>query len=127
MPKITLLTGSLLIVLGILSYVLTGMESKTALIPAIFGIVYVILGALGYKDNLRKHVMHVAAALALISLFPTFKGTINAIKLITGAAVEVARPAAAYAQGLMFLISLTFLILCIRSFVIARLMRKSST
>ncbi|MDK3161971.1 hypothetical protein QPK87_36305 [Kamptonema cortianum] len=126
MPKITLITGSLLILLGILSYVLTGMESKTALIPSFFGILYVILGALGHKDNLRKHVMHVAAALALLSLFATGRGTLNAIKLISGAAVEVARPAAAYAMGIMFLISLIFLILCIRSFVIARLLRKST-
>ncbi len=123
MPKITLITGSLLVILGILSYVVTGMQSATALIPSFFGVIFVILGALGFKENLRKHVMHAAAALALISMIATFKGgVLGGITLLSGG--EVARPPAAISMGIMFVICLIFLILCIRSFVVARLLKK---
>ena len=42
MPSTTRLFGLILIVLGIASYVVTGRTSVTALIPAIFGAVFVI-------------------------------------------------------------------------------------
>ena len=126
MPKITLITGFLMIILGAASYILTGRQSMTALIPACFGIPFMILGALGYKDALRKHVMHAAATLSLISMIATFKGTLNAFKLLGSSAAEVARPEAAISMSIMFTLCLIFLILCIRSFVVGRLLKKQA-
>ena len=95
------------------------MQSATALIPSFFGVLFVAFGALAHKENLRKHVMHAAAVLALVCLGATFKGgVLGGITLLSGG--EVARPPAAISMGIMFVICLIFLILCIRSFVMAR-------
>jgi hypothetical protein len=67
-PRITLLVGVLLIIVGVFFYYLTNMVSWTALIPAIFGLVFMILGQLAAVPGLRMHMMHVSAAVALIGL-----------------------------------------------------------
>jgi hypothetical protein len=67
-PRITLLVGVLLIIVGAFFYYLTNMASWTALIPAIFGLVFMILGQLAAVPGLRKHMMHVSAALALLGV-----------------------------------------------------------
>ena len=65
MPKITLIFSVLYIALGLAAFSLTGAVHKTALIPAYFGIVLLVLGLLGQKENLRKHVMHAALLVVL--------------------------------------------------------------
>jgi hypothetical protein len=60
--------GIVLILLGLASYVLTGRTSVTALIPAFFGAVFVILALVARNEPARKHAMHAAVALALIGL-----------------------------------------------------------
>ena len=70
-PKITIIYAIALIILGIGGYVSTGMASITALIPTFFGIVVLILGILAKKENIRKHVLHVAMLLALIGIVAT--------------------------------------------------------
>ena len=44
------------------TYLATETTSKTPLIPAGFGIVFLLLGLLAFNDKLRKHVMHAASA-----------------------------------------------------------------
>lgn len=123
MPKISLSFAALFILLGVLGYLLTGMQSVTALIPAFLGLLLALLGWLGLaRPALRKHVMHGAALLALIGIGGTFRGLLQAVSLAGGASVE--RPEAVIAQALMCVLSLLFLTLCIKSFVDARLLRK---
>lgn len=72
MPLIAILTGLESIFLGVVCAILAhqrGHSAPTALIPAYVGVVFVILGVVGFKESLRKHVMHVAAALALLLTF----------------------------------------------------------
>ena len=57
--------GLILIVLGLASYFLTGRVSVTALIPAFFGAVFVILALVARNESARKHAMHAAVALGL--------------------------------------------------------------
>lgn len=118
MPQITIAYSVLLIILGVAGYALSGAASVTALIPAFFGIVFFILGMVAMRENLRKHAMHGASALALLAILGTFGGVINAVKLVTGAEVE--RPAAAISQSIMLLLSAVFLGICVNSFIQAR-------
>ncbi len=119
MYKIAIWTGVILTILGVGGYLLSGGVSPTALIPAAFGVLFIILGFLARKESLRKHVMHVAALLSLLGIIGTFKGTIAAVTLLGGGTVE--RPQAAVAQAVMAITCAVFLLLAIRSFVNARL------
>jgi hypothetical protein len=118
MPIITIVFGGLLFVLGVASYVLTGRQSVTALIPAAFGLVFEVLGLLARKPNLRKHAMHGAAALALIGFVATVRGVLQAITLAQGGTVE--RPQAVIARAIMSVLCLVFVALCVNSFIAAR-------
>lgn len=117
MPSKTLLCGTLLIALGAVGY---GMQdpdhhSRTALIPAGFGVVFILLGLLARKDNLRKHAMHFAAALGLLGFLA------NVILLLLKAARgELTVSLAPICQALMAVICAVFVGLCVHSFVQAR-------
>lgn len=125
MPAMTIGCGVLLIVLGASFYVGTGSEHFTALIPAFAGGVFVLLGVLGFKDGLRKHVMHAAAALGLLGfLAGAGMGVPKLVKHLSGDPIE--RPAAALEQALMGLVCLVFVILCVRSFIAARRARRQA-
>ena len=113
--------GLVLIVLGVGFYFGTGQPSWTALIPAFFGLVLVVLGLLARQDRLRKHVMHAAAAIGLIGVVIPLVRLWPAIT--TG---EVKSQAAAIELGLMAGICLLFVVLCVRSFIVARRSRASS-
>lgn len=118
MPQITLFLGILLTVAGISGYLGSGMESITALIPAFFGIVFMLLGWLGYRDNLRKTLMHIASVLALLGLLGSMGGIVPFLSFLGGAEIE--RPLASGMQSLMALLCFIFLILAVKSFIDAR-------
>jgi len=122
MPKITLIFSTLYIALGLAAFFLTGAVHKTALIPAYFGIVLLVLGLLGQKENLRKHVMHVALLVALLALFGTARSLLKLPSAFDGTAE---RPFAIYAQAATAVLSIAFLALGIRSFIQARRSRSS--
>src|SRR5437660_1316301 len=73
MPGVTMVTGAVLAVIGWVVFDATGREHWTALIPAGLGVVLLALGALSFKEGLRKHTMHAAAALAALG-FLAFAG-----------------------------------------------------
>jgi hypothetical protein len=120
--KLSTSIGILMILLGVISYVVTGAASVTALIPAFFGIVFAGLGVLGTrKESMRKHAMHAALLLAILGLGGSFGGLISVIGVLGGGTLE--RPAAAYAQAVMALICIFFIVMGIRSFIEARKQR----
>jgi len=120
----TLFYGSFLVFLGLASYFLTGRQSITALIPTFFGLVVLPMGLLSVvKPAQKRHFLHVAAALSLLGIAGTFKGLTGFFKMMAGA--EVLRPEATLAQAAMCLVSIVYLVLCIRSFVQARILRKA--
>ena len=122
MPKITLIFSALYIALGLTAFFLTGAVHKTALIPAYFGIVLLVLGLLGQKENLRKHVMHAALLVALLALFGTARSLLKLPSAFDGTAE---RPFAIYAQAATAVLSIAFLALGIRSFIQARRSRSA--
>lgn len=117
MPSTSVFCGALLIIIGIGGYIYgmaTGSASPTALIPAAFGVVLVLLGYFaGKKENLRKHLMHVAVLLGLLGFLASGGRLASKLSQITLSAAFIS-------QILMALICLAFVILSVRSFIEAR-------
>jgi len=124
MIGLTMGVGVVLTLLGVIGYFASGGASVTALIPAGFGILFLILGFIGRNVTLRKHAMHGAAVVSLIGLVATFSGFLKVFSLIGGETLE--RPQAVIAQAVMALLCLVFLIFAVRSFIQARRTRQSS-
>lgn len=124
MPLMTIVYAALLIILGVVGYFATGQTSITAMIPAFFGVVVLVVGLIALKDNLRKHAMHAAAVLGLLGIIGTFSGLTKIPTLIGGGDLE--RPQAVASQAIMALLSLAFVLLCIKSFMDARRNRSAT-
>ncbi len=112
-----------LILLGFIAYFGFGRTSMTALIPSLFGALMLVCGLLAQKENLRKHIMHVAILFALIGLIGSFPGVRGLFKMLMGE--NILRPTAAIVQSTMFFILLIYIILSVRSFILARKSDKS--
>lgn len=119
MAKISFLFGALLIALGAASYWAAESKAVTALIPAFFGIIMLILGGIASRGaTANKHAMHVAAMLNLLGAGAGLsRGIPNVIKYLAG---DHSVWLKALSQGGMGLLCLIFLVLCIRSFIAAR-------
>ena len=117
MPSIAIACGTILIIIGILGYingVVTDRTSVTALIPAFFGIVLLILGLMARtKENLRRHLMHAAVIVALL-------GFIAPLARLLPNIGDLQYSAAVVSQVSMALVCLLFVVLAVRSFIEAR-------
>lgn len=113
MASTTRTFGLILIVLGLAAYFLTGRVSVTALIPAFFGAVFVILALVARNESARKHAMHAAVALGLLG----FLGTLRVVPLVMRG--ELMRPAV-LAQLAMMILMAVYVALGVRSFKAAR-------
>lgn len=120
MAKMTITFGTLLILLGFIGYEAPGVHSLTALIPAGFGLVLVILGLLARTENQKKRmiVMHIAVTVGLLGFLGTVRGIYEFIRMQTGHPVLL--PAMVETQALMSLMMLAYVLLCVRSFIEAR-------
>ena len=121
MPSTSIFFGFLLILLGVFGYgygMLNGNASPTALIPAIFGVLLIVFGALARsRENLRRHLMHAAVVVGLLGFLATVSSFFKIPALLAGTAE---RPAAVITQAVMAMICLVFVILCVKSFIDAR-------
>jgi hypothetical protein len=129
MPKLTLVYGLLLVLLGVGAYVATrshGGNNMTALLPSIFGVPFLLLGVLCIaKPGLRKHLMHAAAGLALLL---AGMGLFMATKSLVTAGFDfsaLARPVATVAQAVLGILSVAFVLACVNSFIQARKARQA--
>lgn len=118
MPSIAINFGRVLILIGIAGYfygmMMSSYASLTALIPAAFGLVLLILGHIARaKENLRKHLMHAAVLVALLGFLASAGRLISKFS-------EISLSAAFISQIAMALTCLAFIILCVRSFIEAR-------
>lgn len=117
MPNTVINTGRLLILIGVIGYVISmanARTSVTALIPAFFGIVFLLLGYLARaKEGLRKHVMHGAVLLAIIGLLAVAGRLVSKIG-------EFSLTPAYIAQVVTALVFLGFIVMAVRSFISAR-------
>lgn len=117
MPATAILFGRLLILLGIIGYgygIYSGAASFTALIPAIFGLILMVLGHIASsKESLRKHIMHAAVVVGLLGfLLPAGRilSTLGNFKFSFAAAMLI----------LMAVLCGAFVALCVKSFIDTR-------
>ena len=117
MAQTAIYCGVLLIAVGVIGYLYgmsVGHASPTALIPAAFGLLLAILGFIARaKDDLRKHIMHVAVIIGLIGF------VLPAGRLLMNLS-SIAMTAAVLSQLAMAVICLVFVILSVKSFIDAR-------
>jgi multisubunit Na+/H+ antiporter MnhF subunit len=118
MPRLTIVFALILVALGVGFWLGTGRQSATALIPAFLGVPMAALGLWAARRSARGVPMHIAVVLAVLG----FAGSVSGVpKLVTHlGGGEVARPEAVLAQSLMALVCLVYVILGVRSFVVAR-------
>ena len=128
MPQISILFGLLLTLLGLATYFaavlgwIAGRPSPTALIPAVAGVLLILLGALSFRPAMRKHMMHAAAMIALLGVIAP------AGRLISTATKRgISATPAVISELLMAILCAIFLILCVRSFVMARRARQQAS
>jgi hypothetical protein len=114
MPALTRTVGFLLILLGVSGYIGTGRASITALIPAIFGAIFLVLAMVARNPNARRHAMHAAVALALLGVLGTAPRIFAAISAGTAGRV------ATLAQIAMALALLVYVVFGVKSFIDAR-------
>ncbi|HEX9369578.1 MAG TPA: hypothetical protein VF897_01175 [Roseiflexaceae bacterium] len=109
MPNTTIGFGLALILQGIGGYVASGRASKTALIPAIPGLLLALLGVAGRREKLRVPAMHGALAVGLLGVGASFAG-----------ARRGGNPRARAARALMAATCGTYAGLGVRSFLAGR-------
>ena len=117
MPATTRLVGFVLIALGLIGYFATGRASVTALIPAFFGAILLILAFVARSESARKHAMHAAVALALVGLLGVIPRLLPALS-----GGDVARPAV-LSQLAMAIVLAIYIGLGVKSFIDARARR----
>lgn len=120
MTKLSIGTGSALILLGIVSYFATGQTSFTAFIPSGFGILILAMGILCRNEGLRMAAAHIAVVVALLGFLGGFGMAIP--KLAKGAELK----GSITAQLVMGAICLLYIIFAVRSFIAARKAQKGS-
>lgn len=120
MPQVGIVTGLLLIILGIVGYFMGGQTSWTAFIPAIPGVPLLISSAMALNPKRLKMAMHIAATFGLLGFLAPIgklagsiaKGTF-AMKLSTGSMM------------IMAALCGMFLFLCVKSFIDVRKAKKN--
>lgn len=124
MARTAMLFGVLLIALGLVGYFVPEKlgdvgpkgTSPTALIPAGIGAVLFICGLIvEFAPHLRKHVMHLAAAVGLI-------GALGGVMPLMRSEMDFSK-SSAVSGLLMIILCGLFVVLCVRSFVLSRIAR----
>src|SRR5215469_10999776 len=121
MAKLTIVFGILLIVLALIGFVSTGSTHPTALIPAALGLVFIFFGVMANTPDSKKRMlwMHISVTVALLAFLGTIRADIDSLRLSRG--VQFPHPAAVLEKAAMSLLSLIYVLFCIRSFINARL------
>lgn len=106
----TILNGLVLVALSLYGYLSSDTPSVTALIPAFFGLIFVISYPMMKKDN--KVVAHIVVLLTVLLIIALFKPLTGALGRDDQMAV--------IRVGIMLALSVVALITYVRSFIEAR-------
>ena len=110
----TIFLGAALIVLGVIVSIASDSASATSFIPSFIGIVFVIIGLVArVRPDLNHHLMHGAAALALLAIVGSLGSAIG----------RGAEGWALFAQIATIVLCGGYLALAVQSFRQARLTR----
>ncbi|MEX2533262.1 MAG: hypothetical protein WD360_04810 [Nitriliruptoraceae bacterium] len=119
--RLTLLTGGLLILIGVTAYGTAETTSLTALFPAVLGIVLATLGLIAIAPKFRRDAVHLAVLIGVLGIVAFFGNARHLPTLISGGVVE--RPQAVAVSALTLGVLIAYLTLSIRSFRRARRQR----
>jgi peptidoglycan/LPS O-acetylase OafA/YrhL len=125
MARVTLLFAVLLIALGLVSFLGTGSLHPTALIPTWFGLALGIGGllAISPSESRRKLLMHINVTIGLLGFLGAAVEAVRGYVHATSAGLapdQIALASKLTMSGLM----LIYVLLCVRSFINARLSGK---
>jgi uncharacterized membrane protein len=125
LAKLTLVFAVLLVALGLAGYIGTGSIHPTALIPAWIGLVLGLGGFLAISPNegRRKLFMHINVTVALLGFIGSAVEAVRGYVHATGADMAPDKIALASKVTLAGLL-LIYVVLCVRSFIAARRLRK---
>ncbi|MGD9723936.1 MAG: hypothetical protein AB7O59_20490 [Pirellulales bacterium] len=127
MHHVTIIFGLILSAIGLFGYFnsASASPSPTALIPTAFGVVLIVLGIVAHRASARMHAMHAAAAVGLIGFL--LAGGRGFMKLGSAASddLTISRPVRLIL--LMAIVCLTYVGLCVWSFISARRRRAGAT
>lgn len=125
MAKLTLVFAALLVALGLAGYIGTGSIHPTALIPTWIGLVLGICGflAISPSESRRKLFMHINVTIALLGFIGSTVEAIRGYVHAQSMGIQPDRIALASKTALAGLL-LIYVILCVRSFIAARRLRK---
>ena len=126
MAKLTIVFGILLVLIAVAGFVATGSSHPTALIPGLIGLFFVLFGALANTTDSKKRMlwMHISVTVALLTFLGLIKSDINVYQLAHG--VSFPHPIAIEEKAATSLLSLIYVLLCVRSFINARRQRSLS-
>ena len=124
MAKVTIAFGIVLILLGAVGFFATGSTHPTALIPAYWGVALTICGVIANSPSEKRRmlVMHIAVTVGLLGFLGS--GVMAIIETVKAHGGPLAHPAAVESQAAMAVICLVYVGLCVRSFIAARRGRK---
>lgn len=126
MSKITILFGFLLCAISVcILLVKQEVNSVSIFIPTFVGVPLILLGVLTLiRPSLRMHLMHAAVTIGLLGgLAALGRGVTQLIKVSRGDSPD---PTAAASVWSMTVLCLVYVVLCVRSFIAARIARKAS-
>ncbi|MDE3104574.1 MAG: hypothetical protein KGK08_05300 [Acidobacteriota bacterium] len=120
MSKLTQALGALLILIAVFSFMATGHTHPTALIPGIFGLLFVLFGAKASSPEAktRKLWMHIAVTLGLLGFLSTLPAVVDLIRMLRGVAFP--HPIAVEEKASLSILCGIYVVLCVRSFIAAR-------
>lgn len=100
--------GLVLVVLGVVAYILTEFASVTALIPSIFGVLFVVLGWAGIDASRRLPVVYGLGLVALLGFGGSAQGLVDVGTIAIGGTVD--QPIAAGSQVAMAICCLVVIV-----------------
>jgi hypothetical protein len=120
MAKVTISLGIVLILLGVVSFVATGSQYPTSLIPVAVGLILSIFGFLSLTEDAKKRMlyMHIAVTIGLLGFLGTGWSIVNYFQMLGGRVFPY--PIAVEEKAAMAAILLFFVLLSVRSFIAAR-------
>jgi hypothetical protein len=122
--KHAIVAGSVLIALSLVAAAISVKFSPTVFIPAAEGLLLIIFGVVARSPAARMHAMHGAATVGLIGALAS--AVIFFRMMITASGGNDVVPASKWVSvGGMLVVSVGFVILCIKSFIDARRARQA--
>lgn len=120
MAKLTIVFGILLVLVAAAGFVATGNSHPTALIPGGIGLLFVLFGALANTSDPKKRMlwMHISVTVALLVFLGLIPADINVYRLAHGA--DLPHPIAIEEKAAASFLALIYVLLCVRSFIMAR-------